>query len=336
MIDKAFFHETFSAVHASEETLTEVLKMSEKTKEKRSGRKFLRVALVAAALMCLMVTTALAYIGFSSVMDAFFGVNGYESRQVNEYYSFERVPVDEELAEKYINPYLTEIASSVTIDDTTLTVEYHMYDSVTGSGLVYYTLENPNGVNDYLLQENGEVWWPGEVGEMFVNVHPYGTGYIDVANTTDTKLFVALHYANSRDRDTVQLDLIQRGEMGTRLSQETIAFPIDTGVNPGGITLADGDIRVSATGMFMDASNMDWTIVPVEEGGRGYPHPEYIREVTLRFANGEEYVVDGEGTLDNTARGSMTETTLTLAFNRIVDYENITEVILNGHSYPVD
>lgn len=57
MLDKKTFQETFSTVRASEDTLMEVLKMKE---NKNRSKKPLRLALLAALMVCLLATTVWA------------------------------------------------------------------------------------------------------------------------------------------------------------------------------------------------------------------------------------------------------------------------------------
>lgn len=62
MYDKKIFKETFSTMKASEDTLTEVLKMT--TKKKRD-HKILRAIPVAATLVLILSITAFAVVGFT-------------------------------------------------------------------------------------------------------------------------------------------------------------------------------------------------------------------------------------------------------------------------------
>lgn len=69
MIDKQTFKETYSTLHASEETVTEVMKMT----QKRKATKLPRVALAAAVLVCALAATAVASKVLIPVMRDYFG-----------------------------------------------------------------------------------------------------------------------------------------------------------------------------------------------------------------------------------------------------------------------
>lgn len=69
MIDKQRFKETYSALHASKDTMTEVMKMT----SKRSVSKLPRLVLAAAVLACALVATAVAARVLIPVMRDYFG-----------------------------------------------------------------------------------------------------------------------------------------------------------------------------------------------------------------------------------------------------------------------
>lgn len=66
-----------------------------------------------------------------------------------------------------------------------------MYDQVTKCGVLTYTLENPDGIADYILQENGQITFPD--GEI-LDINQYGYSYIIPDQSTDTKLTAAFYY----------------------------------------------------------------------------------------------------------------------------------------------
>lgn len=347
MNDKQFFQETFSSVNASEETVMEVLKMRRKMNRHNTGTRAFRAVLIAAVLVCLMATTAFAYAGFvvyenpGKMIEAFFGENGQahsdgtiatfpNDDDIIVEPTFDRVPVDEELAEEYIAPYVADVRSSFTTHGYTLTVESNQYDSYTGCGVLYYTIENPDGLGDYGLQSTGEIWQ----GDAPWSVHtdPYGKGYIDTANCTDTKIGVAVHYINlDPDQTVLTLDLNMLTQEGHSAPAESITVPLDDGGNPHGITLVDGGIKVSATGIRI---NIEYFPEFAKEDG--YLHPDNIDTVAIRYADGGEYTVNGTGYIINSSYALQDDTTVVYAFNRIVDIDSITEVVLNGVSFPVE
>jgi len=122
MFNKKMFKETFSQLKASENTLTEVMKM---TKKRNRPYKVSRMALVAAIIILTlsMATIVMASIGFTqyespaAMLQAFFGENRIGSndniierdehgKQVITFLGWERVPLDETLAYELIADYI--------------------------------------------------------------------------------------------------------------------------------------------------------------------------------------------------------------------------------------
>lgn len=346
MNDKQFFQDTFSAVRASEETVMEVLKMRRKMNKRNTGTRAFRAVLIAAVLVCLMATTAFAYAGFvvyenpEEMIEALFGENGqshsdgtiatHPDGDLIIEPTFDRVPVDEELSAEYIEPYLAAVGSSFTSHGYTLTVESNQYDSYIGCGVLYYTIENPDGLGGYGLQSTGEIW-QGD-GPWSVHTDPLGSGYIDTANCTDTKLGVAVHYINLDPGKTVlTLRFNMRTEESPSETMESITIPLDDGGNTHGITLADGGIKVSATGI-----RITMEYFPEFAKEDGYLHSDNIKTVAIRYTDGEEYTVVGTGNIINVSDARQNKEELVYTFNRIVDIDNIAEVVLNGVSFPVE
>lgn len=92
---------------------------------------------------------------------------------------WDRVPVDETLAEELIEPYISAENGSVNYAGYTLTAEANLYDAGTGSGLMYFTLENPKGISGYVVSPNGQVWWNPETINVFARTNYAGMIYRD-------------------------------------------------------------------------------------------------------------------------------------------------------------
>ena len=196
---------------------------SDMKKKRVNTKRIIRNILVAAIIVSMLSVTAYAVGGFlifdtpSEMLAAVFGDNtGYDHSDgsitpfedgINVMIepTFDRVPVDEEIAAEEVEPLISAVGQSISWEDYTLTIDANMYDSVTKCGLLTYTLENPKGV-DYSLQSTGEVWFPG--GEI-VDFSQYGYSYIIEDKTTDTKL-AATYYYQIRDTENTDLEITFR------------------------------------------------------------------------------------------------------------------------------
>lgn len=350
MFDSKLYKETFSQVRASEETLSEVLNMSKKYRNGHVSRGA-RLLIAAAIATCLLATTAFAYVGFTryenpmELLGTFFGSE--EARTdpgqiVHETYydleydlvqpTVEHVPLDEALAEEQVAPYISDVGNSVTYRDYTLTVEAHLYDSATDCGIIYYTLENPNGVSGYQLQYDGEVWWPG--GELIVVNNAHGKNYIISDETTDTKLSVAHYYSSVYGEENCI-------RIGFRSHENDLILPLEDGGGLRALVLADGDIQLSAIGIRINAESMEFLQEYDSDGTLLPPMVDNIESLIIRYQDGSEYLVyrDMEGqSVQNYAYciQDMYGEACSYTLNRLVDVDQVEAVIINDMEYLVN
>lgn len=192
MLNQKNFREAFAPLHASDQTVKEVLKMTQKN-ESRSLRWVLRTAMAAALVACLMMTmtvalagenrpgdTAVEYIPFQAgvfeneeeFLNAIFGLTGYDHveeslvcdcpdpnnhREMHKYEytpSSDRVPLVTEMAET-LKRYITHVGQSMTWNGYTLTIDSMFYDKVTGFCAVSYVFEGPEGAMDFDITPTG-------------------------------------------------------------------------------------------------------------------------------------------------------------------------------------
>ena len=359
MFDEKKYQETFAQVHASEETLSEVLKM---TKKHNTGVRITRMLAIAAILSAMMATTVFAYVGFTQyenpmmMLRTFFGDDSQLSNDgaiVEETYfgytytrvepTIERVPMDEEIAESEVAPYVSDVGQSITYEDYTLTVEAHLYDSATDCGVIYYTLENPNGVGEYKLQYNDEVWWPD--GELVRIMNCFGNNFIIKEETTNTKLSVAHYYSAVEEGvDHIEVSFTDRVPDGeydaAQLEALVLHLPLDDGGGMKRLSAAEGDISISPIAMRMNITDMDFLrqIEPYDKS-LSEPLESNIDILALKFKDGSEYVIqDEERNIDNTMYVLVSEEgyVVSYSFNRLVDVDNVTSVVINDMEFTVE
>jgi len=354
MYDKKLFKETFSAVKASEGTLTEVLKMTTKKKKPFIA---LRAIPVAVAIVLLLSVTALAVVGFTvyenplAMINAFFGENGtVESDGIVEYYEdgklavnlpgWERVPVDEILAGELISDYISAETATISWDGYTVKAEVNLYDPITGAGLLYYTVENPNGVSGYGLAENGEFDWLVEAGNIYVNVSMVAEkSYIDKTMSTDTKLYICSYYVADENKE-IQISigiqeqgsvpLYEAGPMGfVKKEYKNAAIKLETYGEIPSLILAGGKVLISPIGM------------RIYNGELGFDTASSIHNIALRYEDGSECVlIDNDSFIDNRMYALSTGLTdryfVVHLFNRIIDINSLSEIVLDNIIIPVN
>ena len=353
MNDNKIFKETFSVITASEDTLLEVMKVT--VNRKRTGR-ISRIALVAAAVILVlsMATVAMAYVGFTqyenpgAMLRAFFGQNvENRSEGIMEYDEdgnlgknlpgWERVPVDEELADDLITDHISGEVVSMSWEGYTLTVEAILYDTLTRGILLYYTVENPSGISGYGVEANGHFGWTLEVGNIFTSIALPGRTYIDETSSTDTMLYICEYLINWNYTDTPSSLEIEVGtyildpepfnenDNTLRDVQGTLTLQLPESGAMAALELSDGNVLISPIG------------IVIYEKALGFDPAWYIHEIILRFDDGSEYVLlSNENFIDNRMYALGTDAgdasipyNTTHLFNRIVDINNLIEIILD-------
>lgn len=192
-----------------------------KKKNITAGR-IIRNILVAALILSMVSVTAYAAVGYlifdspSEMLTSLFGdKTGYDHKDVTHWTdpekpgsvydnpAYDRVPADEDVVASEAAPLVSPVGQTISWQGYTLTVDANMYDKVTKCGVLTYTIENPDGLPNYELQPNGEVWFPD--GELF-DSNQYGYSYIIQDQSSDTKLTAAYYY-QLRNPESENLEL---------------------------------------------------------------------------------------------------------------------------------
>ncbi|WP_297232850.1 hypothetical protein [uncultured Flavonifractor sp.] len=331
MFDQKTYQETFSSLHASEDVLVEVMNMTHKS---RKRAKWSRTAATAAAVLCGIVTAAAA-VGFlryenpAAMIHALFGENVSSGNGIVEYDedgrlmtnlpAWERVPVDETLAQELIAPYIFAVGESAVCGDYTLNMEALLYDAATRAGMLYYTVENSNGVIGYEVFSDGELWWPAEA-PIFTRVRGSSRAYLDTAMSSETKLYICTYFVADPSEKTICVG-IGPGEDRSKVNDISLELPGDVGI--AGVELADGAVYISPVSIQMDLASL---------GVDG----DSIDSVTLYYADGSKYVVENEADFVSNYTYAVIDqegSTLTYTFNRIVDTNSIASAEINGVMY---
>lgn len=333
MFDKELYQETFSSLHASEDVLVEVINMTHKT---RKHAKFSRRAASVAAVVALCgVVTAAAAVGFlryenpAAMLRALFGENVSSGSGIVEYDedgrlmtnlpAWERVPVDETLAQELIAPYIFAVGESTVCGDYTLHVEALLYDAATRAGMLYYTVENSNEVSGYEVFPDGVLWWPAEA-PVFTRVQGSSRAYLDTAMSSETKLYICTYFIADPTAENICVG-IGSGEDRSKVNDISLELPGNVGI--AGVELAGGAIRLSPVSIQMDLASLG-------------VDSDSIDSITLYYTDGSEYVVENEADFVSNHTYALIDqegVTITYTFNRIVDTNSIASVEINGVTY---
>ena len=234
--------------------------------------------------------------------------------------------VDETLADELIAPYIAAMGQTLQYEGYILTVEAMLHDARTGAGMVYYTIENPDGVSGYRVETNGEIWWPPESSVNFDATYVC-RHYIDEGATTNTKLGVVGYYVAEPERMKVfpTLDFFITGADRTNRDCVLSLDFCDGGLMTGR-ELEEGGILLTPISLQLNGSVLNLNM-------HGEPP-----DITLVYEDGSRYVVVSKGeNIQNTGWAVYSGDLMyyTLSFNRIVDADRVTSVIINSTEYGV-
>ncbi len=341
MFDKQQFQDTFDQVQASEALLTEVLNM--KTQEQshhHRPKKITRTMLVAAVLICaLSLSVAAADIltrkltgDTISIVDSFFGSGGdyANSGAIVEYDdegklavnlpAWSREPLDMEAAERLVAPYLYTLEeNTVTVDGFTYTVHAIVYDSSTDTAMIRWSVENPNGLGKYGIGRNGE-FSVQEGSDIFAVAG--GRDYIDTVNSTDTKLYISSYAVDWQDELYCEFGRWYDWDKGTENARyDTVKLLIPRDDCGGMPTVSGKNVTVSPVAVRFEGTHVD-----------------DLHECTIVFTDGSTYTVFSDDRfVKNTTYGlgDSRGKYATYTFNRIVDVERVSAIILNGEEIPL-
>lgn len=335
MLDEKMIKETFGAMHASPDTIVEVLRVKNNRKVFSRRRVVLTAAVIVLAL-CLTVTVAAqgAFVWKAApdtVLGAAYGESDNpvkegrtefdEYGQMINYPGWERAELDEAAAEKYVAPYVGALEQSVSMGEYILTAEAYIFDSNIRGGIIYYRLENSNGITGYYLQENGELCWDGE-SRIICYAEDSAREYLDTARSTDKRLCVVSCFTLADGENSADLVIYDR--QGQKYEEKRMELELFDG---GGMTAAsdsDGLLCASPIGMRVELNAL----------GERYSMDTPGR-IELEFDDGSLYLLYDEDTLLMNYMCAVVDksNTLTLLFNRVIDPEELAAVTIDGTKY---
>ena len=366
------FRETFSALHASGECMTEVLKMTTQKKKRQPRLAF--GAAVAAALALVLTAGVLLGVPFHSAAAPEEPREVYENAaQIVELLYGGKEGYDPSLGERYLEPYFYPIEGSTSMEGFTLTAEAAVFDPVTGCGFLYYTVENPDGMNGYwedinkILDANptGEYDYDANYPKPISNYGISSIWFDEISTDTKHYMIMPIVYHEMLWDDVEDLtkqaieaglkDQLQEILSSARGEKVVLRFAKAGSTEKKGIlitpdpvagmewvTLDSGNVRLSPIGMTIceDA-------YPVE-GGR-WPGSFIPYSIVLHFADGSEFIVDRReldeqdclvqkenGYFNWLGYRDNNKDYITMHLDRLIDVEQVVSIEINGEVYPVD
>ena len=361
MIDRKLFQKTFSTLHASPDTLSEVYRTVHEEEKPRKRRHIISKGLLIAAVLAMCITVAGAVgIGIADLIKAkvapaagitvadlhAFSAESMDSEtpivldnygDVLSLPQMERVSTDAKTMWRLVGDYLSTVDAIMEVDGYTIKLNTFLIDE-NGTGFLTYTLSNPDGVtyDDYGY---GEVYTPLDpwlcIGDPTSHHLMDAKTYLDTAASTDTELHLVLYFSDfgywhKGDDLIFAVDFHADGVATTWSGAISITprtyLPVTT------FTTENGDkVEVSALGIQIDY------IRRIAMSGCRLMELRVL-ELTLHMKDGSQYVVESErsnimnwvvglGTVDSDHNATGNG----YSFNRLVDVDNVASVTAQGY-----
>lgn len=205
MTERELFEKTFSALHASPDTLSEVKRTMQNEKKTRRilGRGAV-IAIAAALTLTVAVGAGVVLIradvspaekvddtthhAFTDDINSPTPVVIGNSGEVITVADMERIPGDPATTERLVGQYLSKLDAEMTVEGNTYKMGTFLVDD-TGTGILTFSVENPNGF-EYGDMGYGETWIESVRANVYYGRSEPTRGDRDGAMSADTKLYV--------------------------------------------------------------------------------------------------------------------------------------------------
>lgn len=343
MNDYEMIHKSLSCLHASADTIEEVMKMAENERKPRHTERRIAAIAFAAALAFALTLTASAYhksdiatdihkgIDFEKFVDVAFGTGvkghkAYETKVTSPdgtetvyFPNFERVEADTELAEGLIKPYLNEINKEIKFNGYDLKLYNYAMDE-NGFGVLCFELENPDGIG--FSEMMGKTAEDGVMQLRIELLTKEGKRYdihfwAENASFSDTHALYVAYFTPFEpvDGNPLTLKIVWDGEES---GEYDVTLACNKLIPSKNFTTESADFKISPIGMLTDADIS-----------------RFKERIVLCYTDGTEYVVADDYICNYC--GSIVEKDgapvgVAYAFNRLVPVEMIDSVVYEFNS----
>lgn len=367
MTERELFKETFSHLHASPDTLSEVMNMAKHenithistAKRRHPARKLIAIVAVAALLVTGAVAVSSGFLLGASAepsgdfLTESFGVKGLSDTQPIEVDGAgkswtvpgtEWAPVDAETAAAIVGDNIVFIGKTYTMGDYTVTMDSYVMDE-NGVGILTWTLAYPGGVPNVLHDENsGQFAFGAEDGLCepalwtTEDEHINSRSVLNAELSTPDEFHIITYFGDAKAIVDSDRDMYLRLEERKWSEEEEHEFEV---VNEGKMLIEMGDVyleSVTLTGGEYTAHVSPLSIrfeAPFGEGAGWVPDDLRIQYVEgSEF--GTEYICEQDepymhnlifAYYDGTSKDYEN---LVKVFNRLIDPAEVASVTISG------
>lgn len=338
--------------------------------QKHTYRKNLHAAAAAVIICCAVPTVVYASVK-SGFFEGMFGnttkkSTGVIHREIDDgkggkvavdIPSKEYVAVDEAKAEELMGQWVMDEPVTKTIGEHMLTIESFAYDR--NGAMLYFTLEREGGVKALagdedtnltkgaMFTDEADFYFCVDCGE---DIFAGENIYVDTEKSTEDKLYCSdyiLWSESLKEGDVPRISIEEypctRGELFTMSEEEY--QEASAKIRTETIELADkGQMPVTSIDLgengYLEYSPMAISIDMSKGMGLSREEaqdPYYLKHLEIKYKDGSSYIIsDKEQNIENSGYVLSTDVWYKTAFNRLVDTNEIAEIVVNDRSFPVE
>lgn len=278
------YKDLFDKIHAPDKLLSRVLIGEAEAKRTRSP---LVCVILLSVLVSLLVACSAVLFDPGNMLEAAFGENGrveYEEEELRYREPVgnivgrivlpgKRYELDPQISSKYLTPYIFEINESISDGKTTLVIKAGLYDTLSSAGILYLTLENPNGFEDVHIWSNGEISWLNDNNEdiSYLDTSAVNRFYVVEEEREDTSMGMICPFAHLKDKESIEIFYTETGE------SISIPLPLEQAMER--ISFAEGTVTLTPISLVLDQERFE--------------HMRLIKKpiLTIQFRDGTEKTV---------------------------------------------
>lgn len=265
------YKNALSKVTAPEKLLSNILTAES---EKNHSRSPLVYAAALCALVCLLAACSAMLFDSSGMLEAAFGENGRAQYSEEELLYVEpvgnivgrfvsegtRYALEPQLSSEYLMPHVFEIDQAITDGKTTLYIKAGLYDPLSCAGILYMTLDDPEGFQDMHIWSNGQISWLTENREdrYYLDTSALNLFYVVEEELQDTCMGIICPFAHLKGEDSI--------DVFYRETQESITIPLPREQAMESVSFADGDVILTPISLILDVerfNRMNLTTKPI-------------------------------------------------------------------------
>lgn len=350
MNEHEIFKNSFSGLHASDETFQKVMDRADN--HVRTGGFSKRFAALVAVMVMIFSLALVAHAtglladlvailtpadNPGQIIDSAYG-DGISSQKPNlqdaygnpiEMPAMNRINLDLEEGEKLVGAYISDVDGAVTVGNNTFILKNFMIDE-TGNGILVWMVENPNGI---AYSESGY----GMV--CFSPVASFAEPYLHQISADGEEYMTAMETALiSKNENSTKLELVSYfGTYGNYQKGDSLIWTVASGEEKQTIQIVPAE-HIPTTELVAEGGLKMFLVNQAVTIRFDRKHEFTVERMVIHFKDGSQYsILDREEMVMNATESFWRASEKNnygdsvFLFNRLIDVDNVISVEIDGH-----